>query len=72
VFILSLNILCKNDRKDIVVIELNSVKRYKYSVKTLYIDDNITINRTTQNNALYIYVYDKKFLILGLKVTVRE
>ena len=55
-----------------MVIELNSIKRYKFSVKTLFIEDNVALKRTTQNNALYLYVYDGKTPLIGLKVTIRE
>jgi hypothetical protein len=58
--------------KLIVVFVMSSVKHYKYSVRTLYIDDNVTIRRTVHNNALYIYIYIKDYLVVGLKVTIRE
>jgi hypothetical protein len=58
--------------KLIVVFAMSSIKRYKYSVRTLFIEDNIRFRRTTHNNALYIYVYEKHNLLLGVKVTIRE
>jgi hypothetical protein len=54
-------------------------KKYRFSVKRLYVDDDsdLYIRRVARRNTLYIYVYEKSWLVkdvllIALKVTVHE
>ena len=52
----------------------SNLKKYKFSVNTLFSDNDITVKRVDYKNTLYLYIYKKSVFrdraILGLKVTV--
>jgi hypothetical protein len=56
--------------------ESKNLKKYKFSLNTLYVDGNYIVKRTSVNNRLYIYIYTYKFpryyQILALRVMVYE
>ena len=53
-----------------------NLKKYKFSIETVFSNNDIYVKRTAYKNALYLYIYKKSLLgdslLVGLKVSVYE